>query len=213
MQRWEQLSEKFAVLSTREKVIIMLCGLVSIFFILLTFLIEPELERKESEARNLEEEKKLVTRLEQEEKLLQMELEADTGKALQKKYLALLDEKEKVALQLSDFVSNLISPSDMAQLLEIVLDSSTGLKLESLQSLPAEPVWSRGSDYARYYIHPVRLELTGKYFDIQAYLLALESMEVKYFWRSFKYQVEEYPKARLELVVYTIGTKREFIGG
>ncbi|MCG6282615.1 MSHA biogenesis protein MshJ, partial [Vibrio diabolicus] len=43
--------------------------------------------------------------------------------------------------------------------------------------------------------------------------LALESLPVKYFWRSFKYQVETYPQARLILQVYTLGSREEFIGG
>jgi MSHA biogenesis protein MshJ len=62
-------------------------------------------------------------------------------------------------------------------------------------------------------VHPVRLELTGNYFAIRDYLLALESLPVKYYWRSFKYQVETYPQARLILQVYTLGSREEFIGG
>lgn len=43
--------------------------------------------------------------------------------------------------------------------------------------------------------------------------MQLEHMPVKYYWRSFKYQVVEYPQAQLEFVVYTLGAKEEFIGG
>jgi MSHA biogenesis protein MshJ len=101
----------------------------------------------------------------------------------------------------------------MAELLEMVLDSSVKLRLVSLQSLPAESILSGDGSEAGYYIHPVRLELTGEYFDIKSYLSTLESMQVKYFWRSFEYEVEAYPKAKLILVVYTLGTRQEFIGG
>jgi MSHA biogenesis protein MshJ len=57
------------------------------------------------------------------------------------------------------------------------------------------------------------MELTGSYFDISAYLQALESLPVRYYWRTFQYKVEEYPQARLVFEVYTLGTRQEFIGG
>ncbi len=213
MQAWVNLSDKFAALSSREKIIILLCGLVGIFFIFQTLLIEPELKRKTDKAQEIETEISLKRQMDIKVSALERELEADPDKEVDKKLLLLLDENEEVAKRLSEFVKDLTSPSDMANLLETVLDNSAELKLESLQSLPVEPVWNSNNGKPEYYIHPVKLELTGKYFDIHAYLLALESMEVKYFWRSFRYQVDEYPKARLELVVYTIGTKEEFIGG
>jgi MSHA biogenesis protein MshJ len=59
----------------------------------------------------------------------------------------------------------------------------------------------------------VKIEITGKYFDIKNYLVELEIMPTTYFWRSYQYEVEEYPTARLVLVVYTLGTGQEFIGG
>jgi MSHA biogenesis protein MshJ len=59
----------------------------------------------------------------------------------------------------------------------------------------------------------VRIELTGKYFDILEYLQLLESMPMQYFWRSYQYTVEEYPEARLVMEVYTLSSRQEFIGG
>ncbi|MFA0521336.1 type 4a pilus biogenesis protein PilO, partial [Vibrio sp. 10N.222.55.E8] len=110
-------------------------------------------------------------------------------------------------LQLSEIVEGLISPSQMSQLLENVLKAGDGLKLESLESLKPEAISNNQetSEYSGYFLHPVRMELTGSYFDIAAYLQALESLPVNYYWRTFKYTVEEYPKARLVLEVYTLG--------
>mgnify|MGYP006232369151 FL=1 len=103
----------------------------------------------------------------------------------------------------------------MSQLLESVLNAGSGLKLESLESLKPEPISNNKetSEYSGYFLHPVRMELTGSYFSISAYLQALESLPVSYYWRTFKYSVEEYPNARLVFEVYTLGTRQEFIGG
>ncbi len=213
MQASKGLSKKFAALSKREKVIILLSGLVSILFISFTFIIEPEMKKQKAKSNRLKNITAQVKEMREDKKLLELQLQADPDAEVEKKLLRLVDEREDVVLQLSEFVKNLTSPSEMAELLETVLNNSTALKLESLQSLHPYPVRSNDNSSIHYYIHPVRLVLTGKYFDIQKYLLTLESMEVKYFWHSFHYQVVEYPKARLELVVYTLGTEQEFIGG
>lgn len=103
----------------------------------------------------------------------------------------------------------------MARLLEGVLAGTKGLKLVSLESMAAEPIAGGADNQTQtgYYLHPVKIELTGSYFSILSYLNTLESLPVKYYWRSFNYTVEEYPTARLILEVYTLGTRQEFIGG
>ena len=117
--------------------------------------------------------------------------------------------------QLAKVIENLISPSQMAKLLEDVLAGTKGLHLISLESLKAEPIVSghAAETYAGYYLHPVRIELAGNYFAILSYLETLESLPVNYYWRSFNYQVDDYPQAKLVLEVYTLGTRQEFIGG
>ncbi len=103
----------------------------------------------------------------------------------------------------------------MTNLLELVLRKSQGLKLVALESLPPESITATDgtAQNSGYYVHPVRIELTGDYFAIAKYLSELEQMPVKYYWRSFKYDVEKHPRARLVLEVYTLGSRKEFIGG
>ena len=139
----------------------------------------------------------------------------DPDKELDLEREKLLRERDALSLELAEMLHGLISPSQMSQLLESVLNASNGLKLESLESLKPEAISNNkeSSEYSDYFLHPVRMELTGSYFDIAAYLEALESLPVSYYWRTFEYTVEEYPKARLVFEVYTLGTRQEFIGG
>ena len=118
-------------------------------------------------------------------------------------------------MKLAEVIDGLITPTQMTDLLESVLSSGQKLKLVSLESLKPESISSKKStsDQSGYFLHPVRMELTGSYFDITAYLQALEALPVQYYWRNFQYTVEEYPNARLVFEVYTLGTRQEFIGG
>ncbi len=64
-----------------------------------------------------------------------------------------------------------MTPEGMAALLENVLEKTHKLQLVSLTSMPSEPILIDGSDETiGYYIHPVKINLTGNYFDIADYL-------------------------------------------
>ncbi|MFA0079328.1 type 4a pilus biogenesis protein PilO [Vibrio artabrorum] len=215
MQWWNQLNDKFLVLSQREKWLIVVCGLVGVSMLLFITLLEPaylNLQAKSTETMSLTHSNQ---RQQGDLLTLQAQLNSDPDKDINVELKTLLEESQALSLQLSEIVEGLISPSQMSQLLENVLKAGDGLKLESLESLKPEAISNNQetSEYSGYFLHPVRMELTGSYFDIAAYLQALESLPVNYYWRTFKYTVEKYPKARLVLEVYTLGTRQEFIGG
>ncbi|WED21550.1 type II secretion system protein GspM [Vibrio sp. JC009] len=210
---WSKYSEKFLALSQREKLLISLGGAVGLFFILLTLLVEPAMDIGSSMQRQIKSESNQIAQVRSQIQLIKERLKKDPDREVDAQLKRLHAKSEKLSASLSEELSSLLSPNQMAELLEGVLDNSKSLKLISLESLPAEPVIKGEKDTTDYYIHPVRIELTGKYFDIKNYLSVLEEMPMKYFWKSFNYQVEEYPQARLILEVYTLGTGQEFIGG
>ncbi|WMN55762.1 MSHA biogenesis protein MshJ [Vibrio fluvialis] len=214
-QRWNVWSDAFAKCSQREKLLISLCGLVAVVFISLTLLVDPLVAQYGQQQTRLQG----LTSSNQSAQLtiqqLQVALKKNPDESIDKEFATLQEQSQSLSMELANSTESLVSPTQMATLLQTVLDNSTKLKLISLQSLPAEPIVPSKEDPSavKYYVHPVRLELTGNYFAIRDYLLALESLPVKYYWRSFKYQVETYPQARLILQVYTLGSREEFIGG
>lgn len=215
MQLWNQLSDKFLALSLREKWLLFVCGLVGLSMLVFTLLIEPAyLDLQEKNVKSMS-----LTQSNQKQQgellVLQAKLNKDPDKEIDLELKKLLVESQELSFELAEIVDRLVTPSQMAQLLESVLNAGNGLKLESLESLQPEAISDNqeNSDNSKYFIHPVRMELTGSYFDISIYLQALESLPVSYYWRTFEYSVEEYPKARLVFEVYTLGTRQEFIGG
>lgn len=215
MQQWDQLSDKFLALSLREKWLLFVCGFFGLSMLLFTLMLEPvylELQAKNAQMISLTQ----SNQSQQGELLvLQAKLNKDPNKDINIELKKLMRESQELSLELAEMVGGLISPPQMSQLLESVLNAGNGLKLESVESLKPEAISNNKetSEYSGYFLHPVRMELTGRYFDITAYLQALESLPVSYYWRTFEYTVEEYPKARLVFEVYTLGTRQEFIGG
>ncbi len=213
MKLWTSLNDKFSALSVREKWLIAAGGFALLFFLGFSLLIQPAYQQISNKNRQVQQHTDKIRQLTTESHAFQSVLKKDPDTEVDAKLAQLQAQRDKVMAQLSDFVDNLISPTEMAKLLEQVLDKSAQLKLVSLQSLPIEAVKTDQGNDVGYFIHPVRIELEGRYFDIQNYLTQLEQMKKQYYWRSFSYEVQEYPTAKLTLTVYTLGAKQEFIGG
>ncbi|HGY9586058.1 TPA: type II secretion system protein GspM [Vibrio harveyi] len=212
---WSSLEERFDEMSGREKVLIALCGLVTVVMLLFTLVLEPKLNEVTSNDKQLRNLKQTNQQTEIEILRIQAQLKKDPNAEIDQAISQLLMESQHLSMQLSEIIEHLITPSQMASLLESVLEQQSGIHLVSLQTLPAEPITEdkEASQYSGYYVHPVRMELTGDYFSIANYLTKLEGLPASYYWRSFSYSVEEYPKAKLVLEVYTLGSREEFIGG
>ncbi|EOX4458733.1 type II secretion system protein GspM [Vibrio antiquarius] len=212
---WLSLEERFGEMSAREKLLIALCGLVVVTMLLFTLVLEPKLNEIISNERQLSNLKQANQKIEIDTLRIQAQLKKDPNAEIDRAISNLLAESQHLSMQLAEIIEHLITPSQMAELLENVLEQQSGIHLLSLQTLPSEPITEdkEASQYSGYYVHPVRMELTGDYFSIANYLNKLESLPASYYWRSFSYKVEEYPKAKLVLEVYTLGSREEFIGG
>jgi MSHA biogenesis protein MshJ len=212
MEHWIKAKEAFSALSQREKILITLVGWVAVIFISLTFLVEPKVAQYQKVERDITRLNNSISSLKQQIELAQFRLQKDPNVEINQQYQALTLESQDLAELLSNRVAALVSPSQMAQLLETVLQESSKLTLLSMSTLRSERLLDE-NNVAGYYIHPVRLVLSGNYFDIEAYLSSLEALPVKYYWRNFNYEVKKYPIAELSIEVYTLGSSKGFIGG
>ncbi|EHR6179480.1 type II secretion system protein M [Vibrio parahaemolyticus] len=212
---WSSLEERFGDMSAREKMLVALCGLVTVVMLLFTLVLEPKLNQISNNERQLSNLKQSNQKTEIDILRVKAQLKKDPNADIDLEISNLLTESQHLSMQLSQIIEHLVTPSQMSGVLERVLEQQSGIHLVSLQTLPSEPITEdkEASQYSGYYVHPVRMELTGDYFSIANYLNKLESLPASYFWRSFSYKVEEYPKAKLVLEVYTLGSREEFIGG
>ncbi|ELB2919206.1 type II secretion system protein M [Vibrio parahaemolyticus] len=212
---WGSLEERFGNMSAREKMLVALCGFVTVVMLLFTLVLEPKLNQISNNERQLSNLKQSNQKTEIDILRVKAQLKKDPNADIDLEISNLLTESQHLSMQLSQIIEHLVTPSQMAGVLESVLEQQSGIHLVSLQTLPSEPITEdkEASQYSGYYVHPVRMELTGDYFSIANYLNKLESLPASYFWRSFSYKVEEYPKAKLVLEVYTLGSREEFIGG
>ncbi len=214
-------------LSTRERVLVLL-GVLSIIYVLWdTFLVAP------IQSSN----KKLVSeRITIQEQMTKLQVRSLSANGLLKnsKRQQVLDEIQAVEKRINIFDSEIlerlqgrVAPKFMASLLNDVLQKNQNLELISLRNLPAVPFVGRQKDENKQdeslsvqekepepdpkligiFMHPLEIQLEGRYLDVLSYLVALENMGWKVFWDQVKLEVLEYPKVKVQINVHTFSLK------
>ena len=131
----------------------------------------------------------------------------------------------------------LVPASEMASLLERLLDRNRGLKVVALRTLPGVPLQERlrpandastpaGAEAAGVSNSPagaapsgetgvtkygVELVLQGSYADFSAYLEQIERMPVQMFWSKAVLDAETYPRLTLTLTLFTLGLEAAWL--
>jgi MSHA biogenesis protein MshJ len=131
--------------------------------------------------------------------------------------IATLDEHIKARTQ------GLIDPATMPKMLEDVLKNEHGLKLLSVQSLPASPLLDTevhdadkpahpNAGVPGIYRHGMTMVFEGNYLDAMHYLRTLEALPWHLYWDNVTFKVEKYPLAQFSITVHTIGLQEGWIG-
>lgn len=128
--------------------------------------------------------------------------------------------------KLQGLTRRLVPPEEMARVLKAVLDRETPLELDRVQGLGAEPVFEplapaapeAGADpatvvrAAALFKHGLRMEFSGGFMDTLDYLRALEALPWKFLWDSVSLEVDDYPRARVSITVFSLSLDDDWIG-
>jgi len=219
-EKYDQLSERIDRLSLRERAFVFVAMLAMLYLIAVSLLWQP----LDARAKRL---KTAVNAKQQQVKMLHTELQAmgiDT-RGNQKKRLVVLEKQLKqMDKALAGKTSGLVSPKEMARLVEDVLRKNRKLQLLSIKSLPPEPmIGSVTGDKTNQrvvnvaadsliYRHGLQVTLKGRYADIVSYLKQLETTKWKVFWGQIQLSTEKHPVSELTLVMHTLSFEKGWIG-
>lgn len=212
MSRYAELQEKFAALSARERIIIWAAG--AVLLILGWYLVwgEPALATH--------------TRLAKETAGLEMQLaglnqqlqnqsqQSNTGVVQQQRQLEQVRQRnDEVQQRIDSYAAELISPTEMARLLEKVLERRPSLELRRLSNHGAEDLLPDDvPGERRLYRHRFEMELRGPYLELLAYLEDLESLPWRLYWQGIEIESDEYPENIIRIEVATLSLHEEWIG-
>lgn len=208
------LNNQFDGLTKREKTLVMISGVVLILFAGFTLIVEPRYLQNQSTQLTIANQEIELQSIEQQVVLLKSALADDPNIALQRRIDNLNQRIENLDQEFATQMRELVPAEQMPIVIEQMLAKSNRLKLLELSSIPPVSVFANDSENADLplYQHGVRFEFEGRYVDILEYLEIVEGLPWQLYWRSFDYQVNEYPAALITIELFTLSTNRAFMG-
>jgi len=116
-----------------------------------------------------------------------------------------------VDASLQSMTQGLVTPRAMLDLVQQVLNRSAGVRLVSLENLPAAAAVP-GQTEGGLYRHGLKIVVDGRYPDLVRYLTQLEGLHWKVFWDRADLETRRYPTSRLTIVLYTLSLHKGWIG-
>jgi len=227
---WQEYSEKFLSITPREQYLILLTGLVAIIFGFFTLAIDGKLVVIDKLNKQIKQTTSENNSAKTTIAVLEEALKKDPNDPIKQQIAQYEKKLRAVDDELLLLTSDLINPVQMRHALIDLLKAQGNVKLLSFEIVDAQPLavsqqqkdddnkndktdaQKEVEDSLTLYKHGIKLQLSGRYFELRDYLKQLENLDWQFFWQEFDYQLTEYPKSELTIHMYSLSTKKEFIG-
>ena len=209
---WQAWGQHIAMLSLRERVLILLTGLILLGAAGFYGWLEDADTRLQQDRAALRAAERDLELIELENLGKQARLKRDPNQGVRDQLAQVEADLARIDDELKAQTVDLIPAHEMPLVLEALLSRSANLHMLALSSLEPTPLMA-GEQKVNLYKHGIRLQLEGGYFDVYQYLKALEALPRHFYWKQFDYQVKVYPGAVVEMEIYTLSTSKEFIRG
>jgi MSHA biogenesis protein MshJ len=210
--QWQAWGQRIVLLSLRERVLILLTGLVLLGAAGLYGWLDGADTRLQQDRMALSTAERDLEIMALENLGKQARLKRDPNQGVHDQLAQVEADLVRIDGELKAQTVDLIPAHEMPLVLEALLSRSTNLHMLALSSLEPTPLMA-GDQQVNLYKHGIRLQLEGGYFDVYQYLKALEALPRHFYWKRLDYQVKAYPGAVVEMEIYTLSTSKEFIRG
>ncbi len=219
-----KLNDRINALSVRERVLIFAVALVAIVVLWDALLFSPvqgELKRERDTLQRLNTQ---LAQLDGQLSELAVKSRFDPDAENRASLAQLEQATQLIDKELQQKTLELITPTQMARVLEDFITKNRGLRLLKVES--EEPVLAEGllansqdegiseepEDAPKVYKHGMVVELSGTYAGVLEYLQALETLPWRLFWDTTQIKVQDYPVAHIRIKVYTLSLHEGWIG-
>lgn len=227
MDKIKAIMDRIDALSIRERGII-LAGIIFIMFTVWDkLLMQPQLieERKVLADLQLKQAEQTVMNIRFQEQARKGQIDPDTENRARLETLR--KQLAEIESDVRESTNHLVSPNNMAVILQTILNKSRGLQLTEIKGLGVSPLIATAAVPAgqegtvsppavdglqNAYKHGLVLRFEGDYMSTLQYLRELEGLEWGFFWENLEYEVIEYPRGRVSITLYTLSLEKDWIG-
>lgn len=214
MNQWQLLSERFSQLQHREKVLIWGGSLILTLWLGLVYLLEPGWQSLHKGKLQIDAMQRQQQQTQQQSEELRQQLSIDIDRDYRERLASLQQQQVQLNEQIKLSASHFIGAEQMVTLLQNMLQSSEGVQLSSLQTLPPVPVRLEGqadSEPPLMYQHTLKLVMTANYDKLYQVLQRIEQLPWLVSWQGLHYNVTEYPLADMTIELGTVSENEDFI--
>ncbi len=205
--------EKFAALSQREKIIIIVALTAGLYFTWDSLLFKPSQKKQQAFINEIS---KLNTQI-TDKKIEAIKLESnaltDPNLNNRNKLAELKADYGHLQDRMMQGGKSFVPPHLMATALGDILNQNNQLTLIKLDTLPATTlIVSKQPQQNPIYKHGLEITFSGSYLDTLNYLKTLEALPWHFIWESVNFQVKDYPIAETTIKTYTLSFKESWLG-
>ena len=209
----KRLGNTIDALNLRERGMLLLNLVLLIWAIWQTLLMGPLTQHQQALGQRVENARNQINALNQAIPTLATQQARDPLAVQRQQLEQLRTQRAQMADELTRATSSLIEPRQMGTVLEAILARQQGLVLHSLSSLDPKPLpLEENTGLAPIYRHGLRIEVDGGYLDLLKFVQALERMPWAFIWEDMEIEVQEHPRSRLRLTLYTLSLGEGWLG-
>ncbi len=224
MDKLNALLTRFEQFSLRERALIAAALLFALYQVWDMTLNRPQDQEVSALQSQLQRDSAAIKATEQQIRQLEQRLLANSAVRYRQETERLEQQLSGTEQRIDAFADELISPTDMARLLEELLTRERSLSLLRLETLgsrqviPAvlerrtEGAEAQASTRYRVFRHDFAIEFQGAYLATLKYLEALDQLPWRFYWDGIRYTVEQHPLGRVRLELHTLSFSEGWIG-
>lgn len=212
MKSWRQLEQSYANLSRRERVILLVGG-VMVLLLIGYSQIDASLTKQRLLEHRISATRNDVSITQAQIQTIVRQLGEDPDERARAQIVRLTEEVRELDAQMQGVNRGLVPPQQMAAILKKMLARSSRVKLVRLKTLPVDYLIQRGEGDkgANVYKHGIEMTLEGGYLDLLAYLDDLEELPWQMFWAKADMNAQNYPAVRITVTVYTLSLDKNWL--
>lgn len=213
-ESWIKLQGWFSSRNQREKILLsmVICGGL---FALAHFLwISPAQQQLAAEQQRHQQQRGEVASLSEEAQRFERQLAIDPNDELRRRESELTARKVRLEARLEER-AQLMPARASVHWIDALLDMPSSLELVQFDTQRAVPmvVPDQSAEQNNLWQHPVQLVVDGQYHDLRDYVESIEALQYPFYWDQLRYEVGQFPAARLTIRVYALSTQEELLGG
>jgi len=222
--------QKLDALTRRERLMVFAAVAALILFVVYELGIGPAVSHAANLGALVADQKNQIVAGTAQKAELQRLLRLDPDSAVRERIAAKRKQIAEIDMHLSQLQRSLVPPESMAAVLEQLVGSEGRVRIVHLHNLPAAPLVEKagapgpassgagpaspsadGQDgNRRVFKHGVQVVVEGPYLELLAYVARLEKQPWQVYWGRTVLSAD-YPKARVELTLFTLSLDRAWL--